>query len=116
MTAFCLLPGCCRRFYNRRMRFALFISLSLCCIGAGHAESPSPSPAPADAKTTAANASSKVIEQRAEKIHVEDASASIDELRVGGETRSIKVQPKGGMPAYEVAPSNGERSWKILGF
>jgi len=98
------------------MRFALFFSLSLCCIGACRAESPTPLPAHADSRTAAASASSKVIEQRAERIHVEDASTSIDELRVGGETRSIKVQPKGGMPAYEIAPSNGERSWKILGF
>jgi hypothetical protein len=47
---------------------------------------------------------------------VEDADARIDELRVGGETQSISVQPKGGMPAYQVAPKTGERSWKVLGF
>jgi len=73
-------------------------------------------PAHAESRNTPASASSKVIEQRAERIHVEDAGMSIDELRVGGETRSVKVQPKGGMPAYEITPSNGERSWKILGF
>jgi hypothetical protein len=51
-----------------------------------------------------------------EHIHVEDASAHIDELRVGGETQSITVQPKDDMPAYEVAPKTGERTWKVLGF
>lgn len=53
---------------------------------------------------------------RIERIHVEDAGASIDEMRVGGETQSISVQPKDGMPAYQVAPKTGERTWKVLGF
>ena len=55
-------------------------------------------------------------QSRIEHIHVEDAGARIDEVRVGGETQSITVQPKDGMPAYEVAPKTGERTWKILGF
>lgn len=55
-------------------------------------------------------------EQRTERIHIEDASSSIDELRIGGETRTIAVQPKGGMPAYQVQPGSGERSWKVLDF
>ncbi|MDD2845945.1 MAG: hypothetical protein PHT57_13435 [Rhodoferax sp.] len=53
---------------------------------------------------------------RVEHIRVEDAGARIDEVRVGGETQSITVQPKAGMPAYEVAPKTGERTWKVLGF
>ncbi|MDO8318854.1 hypothetical protein [Rhodoferax sp.] len=56
------------------------------------------------------------VQPRVEHIHVEDAGASIDEVRVGGATQSITVQPKGGMPAYQVAPKTGERSWKVLGF
>jgi hypothetical protein len=55
-------------------------------------------------------------EARIEHIRVEDAGARIDELRVGGETQSITVQPKDGMPAYQVAPKTGERTWKVLGF
>ena len=35
--------------------------------------------------------------------------ARIDELRVGGETQSIVVSPKGGMPAYEVIPETANR-------
>jgi len=56
------------------------------------------------------------VEQRTERIHIEDNSAVIDEVRIGGQTKSIDVQPKGGMPAYQVAPTSGERSWKVLGF
>ncbi len=53
---------------------------------------------------------------RIEHIHVEDTGARIDEVRVGGDTQSITVQPKDGMPAYQVAPKTGERTWKVLGF
>ena len=54
--------------------------------------------------------------QLIERIHVEGGTSRIDELRVGGETRSITVQPKGGLPAYDVQPSTGTRAWKVLGF
>lgn len=68
--------------------------------------------------STAAAASSPRagVEPRIEHLRVEDAGARIDELRVGGETQSITVQPKGGMPTYNVEPKTGERSWKVLGF
>jgi hypothetical protein len=73
--------------------------------------------------TTAAPASATVqrevpgkVQPRIEHIHVEDAGASINEVRVGGATQSITVQPKGNMPAYQVAPKTGERTWKVLGF
>ncbi len=72
-------------------------------------------------------------DQRIERIHIEDAGSRIDELRVGGETQSIQVSPKGGMPAYDVIPersnsqltrgergstgnTGGTRVWKVLGF
>lgn len=64
----------------------------------------------------AASSARAGVEPRIEHIRVEDAGARIDELRVGGETQSISVQPKGGMPAYQVAPKTGERSWQVLGF
>ena len=53
--------------------------------------------------------------QRIERIVVEDAGSRIDELHVGGETRSITVQPKvgGKLPAYEVRPNNGTRVWNL---
>ncbi|MEF9966311.1 MAG: hypothetical protein RR779_18255 [Comamonas sp.] len=62
--------------------------------------------APADA----APANDK-YNQKAEYIRVEDAGSRIDEVRIGGQTQSIHVQPKvGNMPAYEVKPTDGARS------
>ncbi len=68
-------------------------------------------------------------EQRAERIRHEDALTRVDELRVGGQTRSITVQPKNGAPAYEVTPptggedpsaarngSTGKSRWRLFDF
>jgi hypothetical protein len=71
--------------------------------------------------------------QRIERIHVEDNAASIDELRVGGQTQEVKVKPKNGAPEYEIQPTDlarsrpadnrdgmgsatGQRVWNILHF
>jgi hypothetical protein len=62
--------------------------------------------------------------QTIERIRTEDAGSRIDELRVGGQTQSIVVQPKGDMPAYEVRPMDarpgstqgGTRVWNFLRF
>jgi hypothetical protein len=66
-----------------------------------------------------------------ERIRTEDAGSRIDELRVGGETQSITVQPAANVPPYEVRPmdasragsgsaadtgSTGSRFWNILKF
>lgn len=70
--------------------------------------------------TTAAPAESAPagrINQTIERIRTEDASVRIDELRVGGETQSITVQPKAGdgdsnssfLPAYEINAADGAR-------
>ncbi|MGE4328913.1 hypothetical protein [Diaphorobacter sp.] len=50
--------------------------------------------------------------QRAERIVVEDAGSRVQELRVGGQTQSITVQPKTGtpVPAYEVRANDGARA------
>jgi len=51
------------------------------------------------------------INQRTERIQVEDAGSRVDELRVGGQTQTISVQPKAGnMPGYEVQSPDGARS------
>ena len=89
------------------MRLPLILPLLLACISSSWAQAPAS--APATAPRTA-------IEKRTERILIEDAGTRINELRVGGETKTITVQPKGGMPAYDVKPDSGERSWKILGF
>ena len=51
-------------------------------------------------------------DQRVQHIVVEDAGSRVDELRVGGQTQSITVQPKTGtpMPPYEVQSNDGARS------
>lgn len=65
--------------------------------------------------------------QKIEHITVEDGGARVDELRYGGVTQSISVQPKGAVPAYEVQPtderrarqgdgSGGSRVWNVLKF
>lgn len=69
---------------------------------------------------------------RIERITNEDALTRIDEVRVGGETKSIDVQPKNGAPAYQINPgasgsatgevggkrtgNAGRSSWRILDF
>ncbi len=68
-------------------------------------------------------------DQRIQRIQHEDALTRVDELRVGGETRSITVSPKNGAPAYEIAPtpggenpadarngSAGKSRWQLLNF
>ena len=123
----------------------LFFITLLTCSSAGWAQTSAPSQAPSQAPTTttapaaqqparalpkpdlsaipqpataqlAASQPASSANQLIERIHVEGGTASIDELRVGGETRSITVQPKGGLPAYDVQPTTGTRAWKVLGF
>jgi hypothetical protein len=67
---------------------------------------------------------------RIERITHEDRLTRIDEVRVGGQTQSIDVQPKNGAPAYQIQPeaggstdSSGKRtgnagrsSWRVLNF
>ena len=87
----------------------------------------------APATDGAASAAAQRPDQRIERIQIEDAGSRIDELRVGGETQSIVVSPKGGMPSYDIIPGStnrnlargergngtatgGTRVWKVLGF
>ena len=48
--------------------------------------------------------------QKVEFIHHEDAGAVIDEVRYGGQTQSIRVQPRGDAPEYEIQPADMARS------
>ncbi len=70
--------------------------------------------------------------QKVERIVHEDAGSRIEERRYAGQTERITVQPKGGMPAYEVEPvatgrsrpadtrdtpsPGGQRRWNVLNF
>ena len=98
------------------MRIALFLTFSLSCCSLALAQSAAPTLGAAVQPSAAASSAPGVIEKRTERIQIEDSGARIDELRVGGETKTISVQPKGRLPAYQVEPASGERSWKILGF
>jgi hypothetical protein len=82
------------------------LALFLCILAPGLALAQAPAE---DRKNPAAPAAGKA-EQRIENIRHEDASARIDELRVGGETKSITVTPKGDMPPYELGTEGGNRS------
>ena len=101
--------------------------LLLALVSMANAQTPDAAPA------AAANASSGLPQKATERIRTEDAGSRIDEVRVGGETQSITVQPKTGsnVPAYEVKPSdstkgsapsssksdtNGSRVWNVLKF
>jgi starvation-inducible outer membrane lipoprotein len=88
-------------------------------------------PLPASTDNPAPKASS-LPDQTIQRIRTEDAGTRIDELRVGGETQNITVQPKtGGKVPYEVKPAesakgnapssssgdtNGSRVWNVLKF
>jgi hypothetical protein len=48
--------------------------------------------------------------KRIERLRTEDAGSRVDEVRYGGETQSITVQTKSGLPEYEIVPSNGARN------
>ena len=96
------------------MRALLILPLFLAGLSLCQAQTTAPIPAPSGVASTEALGAG--VEKRTERIRIEDASTSIDELRVGGETRSIMVQPKGDMPSYQVQPGSGQRSWKIAIF
>jgi hypothetical protein len=47
--------------------------------------------------------------QKVERLHTEDSDVAIDEVRYAGQTQSTTVQPKNGMPAYEIQPPTPDR-------
>jgi hypothetical protein len=85
------------------------------------------------AQAPAADPAERRRNQKIERIRIEDDGNRIDEVRYGGQTQSIAVQPKGDMPGYEVEPANlgrsrpgdtreglsgagGQRSWNVFRF
>jgi hypothetical protein len=69
--------------------------------------------------------------QKIERIHVEDNAVAIDEVRYAGQTESVTVKPKDGLPAYEIQPATqarqsaadtrrgtagGDRVWNVFNF
>ena len=114
-------------------------AVTAACLGGVAALAQAPSPAPATVTTPSTVPAEPITRedpvqydrktQRVEHIRVEDAGSRVDEVRSGGETKSITVQPKASVPAYEVQPagsgainheggpgSAGKRVWKVLNF
>jgi hypothetical protein len=95
------------------MRAPIFLSVLLAC-AAAHAQTPPPPAAGAQPVVREAQAAGRTT-QRVERVRIEDAGARVDELRYGGETQSITVQPKTDLPEYQVR-SDGARVWNIFKF
>ena len=109
------------------MKIALrFVLAALAALPLAAAVAQTAMPAQAAVQTSSARTDKKI-----ERIRTEDSGSRIDELRVGGETQQITVQPKTGGAAYEVKPAegargsapaaassdtNGSRVWNVLKF
>ena len=111
------------------LRLLLVAALAALPLAAAMAQTSAPGSAtPTQAKKPVGSARP---DKKIERIRTEDAGTRIDELRVGGETQQITVQPKTGGAAYEVKPAegargtapaatsndtNGSRVWNVLKF
>ncbi|WP_041676208.1 hypothetical protein [Ramlibacter tataouinensis] len=119
------------------MRHLLLLLPLLLAATAATAQAPAPAgPQPAPTSARALQESEQLEgrrNQKIERIRHEDAGSRIDEVRYGGQTQSIVVQPKADVPEYEVqaAPlsrtrpadsreglssAGGQRFWNVLRF
>jgi len=118
---------------HRSFFLAALVTLGAAPVGAqtslsNNAQTGSATATPAGAQPAAKPAGRP--DRAIERIRTEDAGARIDEVRVGGETQSITVQPAADVPAYEVKPKDaargtsgsaadtgtGSRFWNVLKF
>jgi hypothetical protein len=95
------------------------LALALACLSAQaqtQAQAPDAEAAPAAG-----------IEQKTERIIHHDRGSRIEELRVGGQTRSIQVETNSQVPGYQVQPIDpaqsaqdkgaaGKSSWRVIRF
>src|ERR1700761_8259436 len=89
-----------------RIRLATLLFASVATIAAVQAQTPPPAQQAAPAnKPTEAEKENGRQNQKIEHIHTEDSGATVDEVRVGGQTMSITVKPKNNAPAYNVMPN-----------
>ena len=100
----------------RSLACVLPLCLLLCGVAQAQTAAQTVTSPPTAVPASSPEAMKQAAEQSTQHIVVEDASTRIEEVRVGSETKSITVKPKDGMPAYDVAPESGERTWKVLGF
>ena len=100
------------------MRAPIFIFALLAC-AAAQAQAPSVAVQPGTAAGTPPPAREPQAggrtSQRIERVRIEDSGARVEELRYGGETQSITVQPKTDMPEYQVR-GDGARVWNVFKF
>jgi hypothetical protein len=89
-----------RAAYNSTMRPILPLLLALLPVTAAFAQAPLEREPAGDPRRN----------QKIERIVVEDNANRIEEVRVGGQTQSITVQPRGDLPAYEIQPSDHART------
>ena len=112
------------------MRPTALLIFCLAASAGAWAQAPSGAPAP----LVGDNPDQGRNNQRVERLRFEDKGTRIDELRYGGESQSITVQPlNSALPSYEVLPYNGarvrpgnerdaasgnagQRVWNVLGF
>ncbi len=102
---------------------SLTLALAGCAQTGQHAAAGQDAAAPVIATPTGQAEPLQAGDQRIERIHHSDAGGSVDELRVGGETRSLIVTPSRAGAAYEIKPttptpstSSGQRVWNLLKF
>jgi len=93
-----------------QLPFTRIAFLAFCCLvplaqAQTTTQSATGAPLPQESRTPLNPRQNQVIE----RIHVEDGGAKVDEVRYGGQTQSISVQPKANVPGYEVLPNDGGR-------
>lgn len=107
-------------------------ALAVLPLAAAVAQAQAPAQPASSAAAQEASAGPGRHNQTIKRTRIEDAGSRIDELRVGGQTEKITVQPKAeGVPPYEVKPaegahgtppeatggaSAGSRVWNVLKF
>ena len=105
--------------YNRRMRPVPLFLVALLLAGTGVFARAAAAPAGATAAPLTplppqeagnGDRAEGRRNQKVELIRLEDAANVIDEVRYGGQTQSITVQPKNRMPQYEVQPTDLSRT------
>ena len=96
------------------MRAPIFLFVLLAC-AAAQAQAPAASAAAGAQPTVREPQAAGRANQRIERVRIEDSGARVDELRYGGETQSITVQPKADLPEYQVQ-RDGSRVWNVFKF
>jgi hypothetical protein len=84
------------------------LGCALFCAGA-LAQNTSQNTTPAQ-PLVAANPPAPEGDQRIERIRLEDNGTVVEEVRYGGQSQSISVQPKAAVPPYEIVPGDSPRS------